>query len=83
MDSNKTYNIGKIRSYDQYVGEIIAKDGTYIFLNEDPYNEEKYGLNDVVLFRGEEIQGAKKAFFVKKLNNTKDYEEEISKLLKK
>jgi hypothetical protein len=83
MDSNQSYNIGKIRAYDNYIGEIIAKDGTYIFVNEDNINNEKFKLNDIVMFRGEEIQGLKKAFFVKKLTSEKNFEEEIKNNFKK
>ena len=83
MDSNQSYNIGKIRAYDNYIGEIIAKDGTYIFVNEDNINTEKFKLNDIVMFRGEEIQGLKKAFFVKKLTSEKNFEEEIKNNYKK
>lgn len=83
MDTKETYNIGKIRSYDNYVGEIIAKDGTYMFINDNLSDEEKLNLNDVVMFRGEEVQGTKKAFFVKKLDSSKNLEEEVLKKLKK
>jgi hypothetical protein len=35
------------------------------------------------MFRGEEIQGWKKAFFVKKLTSEKNFEEEIKNNFKK
>lgn len=83
MEQNKQYNIGKIRTYDNYTGEIISQDGVFIFLNENISGTKELTINDVVMFRGEEIQGTKKAFFVQKLNPEKKLEEEVYKILKK
>ena len=83
MEPNKQYNIGKVRNYDKYTGEIISQDGVYIFLNENISDCKNLNINDIVMFRGEEIQGTKKAFFVQKLDPEKNIDNEIYKVLKK
>jgi hypothetical protein len=78
MDYNKTtISIGKIKSYDQATGEIVSQEGIFLFTKEDISDEELININDMVLFRGEEIQGQKKAFFIRKLNPTKDLNNQV------
>lgn len=81
MDSSK-YNIGKIKSYDNFVGEIVAKDGTYIFTSYEVL-EEPINPNDMVIFRGEQIQNINKAFFIKRINPEKDLKSSDYKKTKK
>lgn len=83
MDSKNTLNIGKIRNYDNFVGEIVTNDGVYLFANENISDKESLKVEDTVMFRGEEIQGVKKAFFVKKLSLDKNIDEQVSLKLKK
>lgn len=75
--NNATVTIGKVRTYDECVGDIVAKEGTFMFTNEDIAEEENIAINDMVLFRGEEVQGQKKAFFIRKLNPSKNLNDEI------
>ena len=74
--NNTTISIGKVRNYDQMVGDIVSKEGTFLFTKED-IAEEYINVNDLVLFRGEEVQGQKKAFFIRKINPSKDLNEQI------
>lgn len=83
MDSKNTLNIGKIRNYDNFIGEIVTNDGVYLFANESISDKESLNVEDTVMFRGEEIQGVKKAFFVKKLSLDKNIDEQVSLKLKK
>lgn len=62
------YNVGKVRKYKNYVGEIISKDGVYIFTSEDTTDNIKDG--DMVIFRAEEIHNIKIAHFVQKVTVT-------------
>lgn len=75
--------IGKIRAFDNYTGEIVAQDGIYLFTCENTNPEEKLNLNDIVMFRGEEIKDTKVAYFIKKLNPNLDLEEQIKTKTKK
>lgn len=77
------YNIGKVRTFDNYFGEIIAQDGIYMFISEDISPSEVIEVNDIVLFRGEEINNVKKAFFIKKINKDLNLEEEILQKVKR
>lgn len=77
------YNIGKIRTYDNYTGEIVAPDGVYLFTSESLNPTETLSVEDTVLFRGEEINEIKRAFFVKKINPNLNLEDEVYKHVKK
>jgi hypothetical protein len=84
MDYNKTtITIGKIKSYDQATGEIVSQEGIFLFTKEDISEEELININDMVLFRGEEIQGQKKAFFIRHLNPSKDISDQVYTKTKK
>ena len=72
MDYNKaTVSIGKVRNYDNCVGDIITKNGIFIFTHEDILDGEIIKKGDIVIFRAEEIQNQNKAFFIKKLAREK------------
>ena len=78
MDYNKTkVSIGKVRSYNNSIGDIISKEGVYLFTQEELEENESININDIVLFRGEEIQNQKKAFFIKKLNPNKNLKHQV------
>lgn len=77
------YTIGKVRTFDNYFGEIIAQDGVYMFISEDISPTEVIEVNDMVLFRAEEINNVKKAFFIKKLNKNLNIEDEVIRKVKK
>lgn len=78
-----SYTIGKVRTFDNYFGEIIAQDGVYMFISEDISPTEVIEVNDMVLFRAEEINNVKKAFFIKKLNKNLNIEDEVIRKVKK
>lgn len=78
-----SYTIGKVRTFDNYVGEIISQDDVYLFIAENISSPEKIAANDMVLFRGEEINNVKTAFFIKKLNHNLDLEEEVYRKVKR
>lgn len=75
--NNAKVLIGKIIEYDNYVGSIAAKDGIYLFTQEDIVDGEELLLKDLVIFRGEDIQNQKKAYFIKKLNPKKNLGNQI------
>lgn len=75
--NNVKISVGKIRSYDQTTGSIVSQDGNFIFTKEAIVENEELNPNDMVLFRGEEVQGQKKAFFIRKLNPTKDLNNQV------
>lgn len=77
------FDIGKIRSYDNFVGEIVSQKGTYMFTNKDLSTEEEININDTVIFRGENVQNIKKAFFIRKIDLTKNLNSEIEQKIKK
>lgn len=81
--NNSLVTVGKVRTYDSLTGEIISKDGVYIFTKENISDGEKINENDTVLFRGEEINNIKVAFFIKKLNPELGLEEEIYRKVKR
>lgn len=72
MDYNKaTVKIGRVRSYDNSVGEIVTLDEKYIFTKDSIAETEELSTNDMVVFRGEEIQGMKRAFFIRRVTREK------------
>ena len=73
--------IGKIKKYDNGVGEIVTENDQYLFTFEDIDDGEQYEVNDIVIFRGEKEDKINRAFFVKKYN--KETEEIYKKLLQK
>ena len=78
MDYNKaTVLVGKVRNFNETTGEIVAKEGIYLFTQDEISEGEVITINDMVLFRGEEVQGQKKAYFIKKLNPEKDLNNQI------
>lgn len=64
--------IGKIRKidYKSGTGEILTVDNEFMFLTKDIKGNEELQTGDVVKFRGENINGINRAFFVKKENIT-------------
>lgn len=60
---------GIVTYYDGEYGEIKNEGEQYIFLRKDILNELNIG--SIVSFRPEEVQGIKKAYFVKNLENIK------------
>lgn len=78
MDYNQAnVFIGKVRTYENSAGEIVSNDGTYLFTEDSISSNEEISLNDMVLFRGEEIHGIKKAFFIRKLEPTIDLNDQV------
>ena len=78
MDYNDAQiSMGKIRSYDTITGEIVAKDGIYIFTQDNIVNGEEIKPNDMVVFRGEMVQDVRVAYFIKKLTPSKNIEDQI------
>ena len=59
---------GKVIEFDGFVGDIESNGEKYMFLIDDV--ETDIQLNDFVSFRGEEVHGVKKAFFVKNVNKS-------------
>ncbi len=80
--NNSLVTIGKVRTYDSLTGEIISKEGLYLFTQESISDGENINVNDIVLFRGEEINNTKVAFFVRKLNPNKNINDQISRRTK-
>ncbi len=79
MDYNKTtISIGKIRTFDSISGEIVSKDGEVYMFTKDGISEgEEVTLNDIVLFRGEEIHDTKVAYFIKRLEPDKELNNQV------
>lgn len=72
MDYNKTIvTVGKIRSYNGITGEIVSKEGVYIFTEDNILEGENILPNDIVVFRGEPVQDVRVAYFVKKVTPSK------------
>ena len=80
MDYNKTIvTIGKIRSYNGITGEIVSKDGIYIFTQDNILEGENISQNDIVIFRGELVQDVRVAYFIKKVSPSKLLDSEFYK----
>ena len=78
MDYNNTLiTIGKIKNYNCSTGEIVSKEGIYIFTQDNIAEGEELATNDMVLFRGEQVKDVKVAYFIKKLSPEKNLEEQI------
>lgn len=60
---------GIVTYYDGEYGEIKEGEDKFIFLKKDILSELSVGA--YVSFRAEEVQGIKKAYFVKNLENIK------------
>lgn len=75
--NNAQITVGKVRTYNSITGEIVAKDGIYIFTQDNIVAGEEIALNDMVVFRGEKVQDVRVAYFIKKLNPSKDLNEQI------
>ncbi len=61
------FEVGKVASYDGYCGTVISQNGKYMFLNEDIVEEKNLEEGQLVAFRGEEVQGEKRAYFIRNL----------------
>ncbi len=61
------YEIGKVVSFDGYIGYIVSTSGKYMFLDKDIKSDITVG--DYVSFRGEIVGEVKKAFFISKVDN--------------
>ena len=59
------FEIGKVVTFDGYCGSIVSESGEYLFLNTDIDSNSRIEVGTLVAFRGEEVQGKKKAYFVK------------------
>lgn len=59
------HSIGKITKYKDYVGEIVSKDGKYMFTADENINTFQEG--DIVIFRAEKLYNVNIAHFVKKV----------------
>jgi len=57
--------IGIVKDFNNHYGKIITSDSIYTFLHTDIEPNEKIENNDYVIFRGENINGVYKAFFIK------------------
>ena len=75
MDFNTKMLIGKVRTYNDITGEIVSKDGLYLFTTEDIIDNENLCVEDIVTFRGEEIHGSKRAYFIRKVTPKKELNE--------
>lgn len=85
MDFNTIITIGKVRTYNDITGEIVSKDGIYLFSKDDIADDETICIEDVVRFRGEEKHGIKRAYFIRKLTpnkNLSDYPQDKPKVFK-
>ena len=56
---------GIVTYFDGEYGEITIKNDKYIFLKQDIMNDLSSGV--IVSFKGEEVQGVKRAYFVNNL----------------
>ena len=78
------YKIGKVVSFDKYVGEIVDEDAKYLFLDTDLKDLVRVG--DIVAFSYEKIGDENRAFFIEKfydiLNNNENFKQKIIKNLK-
>lgn len=70
--------VGKITKYNDFtqIGEIVSKMGSFFFVKSDLAYEddEELQINDIVQFRGEQVQDVNRAFFVKKFKQPKEYD---------
>ncbi len=57
------YEIGKIVEFDGHCGRVVSDQDEYFFTEED-IEDSTIALGRYVVFRPEEIQGKKRAFFV-------------------
>jgi hypothetical protein len=68
--------IGKVTKYNDLtqIGEIVSTMGPFMFIRSDVVydDDEELQLNDIVQFRGEQVQNTNRAFFVKKFNRQKE-----------
>lgn len=62
-------NKGIVTYFDGEYGEITKENDKYIFLKQDILNDLNKGA--FVSFRGEEVQGTKRAYFVNNLEMDK------------
>lgn len=78
------YKIGKVVSFDKYVGEIVDEDAKYLFLDTDLKDLVRVG--DIVVFSYEKIGDENRAFFIENfydiLNNNENFKQKIIKNLK-
>lgn len=80
MDYNTTIvSVGRIRSYNGITGEIVSKEGVYIFTEDSILEGENISKNDIVAFRGELVQDVRVAYFVKKVTPTKLFDSGLYK----
>lgn len=78
------FEIGKITKYDNNVGEILSISGEkYIFLEKDLKDDISNLENKIVIFRPENINNQKRAFYIQKLENTLKNKDERNKILSK
>ncbi len=75
--NNAKISVGKIRTFDQTSGDIVSQEGNFLFTKEDIAENEIININDIVLFRGEEIKGQKKAFFIRRINPNKNINDQV------
>lgn len=59
------YSLGKIIKYKDYVGEIMSKEGKYMFTSNE--NNNNFQEGDLVMFRPEKLYDVKVAYGVKKI----------------
>lgn len=69
--------IGKVRNFDNVTGEIVSKEGTFNFNANNISDGETITNEDVVLFRGEQVHGVPKAFFIKRINPDLNLQDQI------
>ena len=70
MQKFKEISIGMIKEidYSAGIGYLITDNNEYMFLTKDIINNIILNKNDLVKFRGEIINGTKRAFFIKKID---------------
>lgn len=59
------FEVGKIVIFDGYYGKLVSENGEYFFLNTDIDSEMNVEVGSLVAFRGEEVNGQLRAFFIK------------------
>ena len=72
---------GIVTYYDGTYGEIKKENDKYIFLQRDM--ESNINIGSLVSFKGEEVQGIKRAYFVnslEKINFSGDFDEKQKQL---
>ena len=66
--SKLPYKVGKVRNYDNYIGEIVTDKNIYYFNKNDVNNGEVVNNNDYVMFKSKTEDIFPQGYYIKKLN---------------